>query len=883
MQLLSTLQTHLGKPYHDLEFLLLALQEVLQENGFPEAARQIPWINPQPEDLPDIQAIQLYSLVLQLVNMVEINSAVQSRRKSEDRQLASINGLWAKFLAELKVGVFQAEQALQQIQVEPVLTAHPTEAKRATVLEQHRELYLELLNLENTMFNQHEKKLIRQNIKAILFRLWRTGEIYIEKPDLASELRNILYYLVNVFPETLPVLDERLKTAWQESGLGIAPKFWPKLSFGNWVGGDRDGHPLVTAQITAETLKTLRLNAIVVVLRKLTELVKKLSFTAKPEQLTEAFVRRIYQMRDQLGENGQKAFERNKGEAFRQFVGLMMAKLPVETKRGHATELLDFANCYTNEAELLEDLLILKEALEFFGAKTLVQTDLHHTLRRVETFGFHLAHLDIRQNSTFYEKAIEQILSASGVSPCDYSGWPESQRLEFINSELKHARPFLHPSAQIAENGAAVLDCFAVVAEHIKRYGRNGLGSCIVSMTRSVSDLMLVYLFQREVGLSQEQMLPVVPLFETISDLQQAQEISRNYLMQPFVRSLGLNSLQVMVGYSDSNKDGGILASQWELYKAQNQLAELAKESGVDIYFFHGRGGSISRGAGPTNYFLQALPPKSLQGKIRLTEQGETIAQKYANRINAAYNLELLMAGTFGKLLENQNHTRHPQFELLDLLAQKSREAYDQLINSEGFMKYFRQATPIDAIESSKIGSRPAKRTGASTLQDLRAIPWVFAWGQSRHNMTGWYGLGTALESLQAHEYQQLKLAASTHPFIRYLLANVDTSLASTDPKIMALYANLVEEPATGQRFLNRFLDEYKKTQGFIFDIFGGSFKERRPNHFYSNELRSSLLGPLHHKQIELLKHWRKEPSEALHTQLMLSINAIASALGTTG
>ncbi len=886
MRILKTLQNQLGKPYQDLEFLLLALQEVVEENGHLETAKRIPLLNETANHLLDSKDVQLYSLIFQLIEMAEVNAAVQSRRNIEDSDFCSVNGLWASELNALKEKSLSSQdinKLLKNTHIEPVLTAHPTEAKRATVLEQHRELYLELIKLENSMFNCHEKRQIRERIKTILYRLWRTGEIYIEKPDLPSELRNVLHYLVNVFPEVIPIIDERLKTAWQVVGLGQQPEHWPSISFGNWVGGDRDGHPLVTAQVTQETLSSLRLNAIVVILRNLMALVKKLSFTTEPQDIGQAFAKRMEEMCQELGERGEMALKRNKGEAFRQFVGLMIAKLPVETKRGHATELMEHPGCYQTDDQLMLDLHTLKKGLTDFGAKTIVEQELHHSIRRVETFGFHLAHLDIRQNSAFHEKAIEQILEASGMKPTDYSQWDEEQRLAFINTELKVRRPFLHPDVPVGDQARAVLDCYKVVADHIRRYGKKGLGSCIVSMTRSVSDLMLVYLFQREAGLMAENMLPVVPLFETVEDLEHSQGITRKFLEQPFVQKLKLTSLQVMVGYSDSNKDGGILASQWALHKAQAQLSSLGREMGKEIFFFHGKGGSISRGAGPTHHFLRALPPNSLSGTIRLTEQGETIAQKYAHQANATYNLELLAAGTPTNSLRNDPTTGYPYCEILEELAVSSRKAYEKLIENENFMSYFRQATPIDAIQTSKIGSRPAKRTGANTLQDLRAIPWVFAWAQSRHNMTGWFGVGTAIESLDGQHYHELKLAAAQDPFVRYVLANVDTSLAATDVSVMGMYAGLVEDRAIGEQFLKLFCDEFEKTQGFIFDIFESDFQERRRNHYYSNHLRNSLLIPLHKKQIHLLSQWRKNPDEHLHKELMVCINAIASGLGGTG
>ncbi len=342
---LKLLKETLGKPYEDLEYLLNALKEILLENGEQTMASQIPWIN----DIPELASqeltekhIQLYSLVFQLVNMVEINGAVQHRRSLEDQDLASVNGLWANNLQKLKAhNIDERDIAirLKDIRVEPVLTAHPTEAKRATVLEHHRELYLLMVNRENSMYTKKEIANIRHNIKQTLYRLWKTGEIFLEKPDVQSELRNIMHYLINVFPEVVPVMDRRMIQAWEDQGFKAQTIYelnaWPKLSFGDWVGGDRDGHPLVTEQVTEETLKSLRLNAIVVIRRKLTDLVRHLSFTAEMDEVNADLKKRMLQIQSELGSRGDEAFSRNRGEAFRQFVNVLITKLPVDLSLIH--------------------------------------------------------------------------------------------------------------------------------------------------------------------------------------------------------------------------------------------------------------------------------------------------------------------------------------------------------------------------------------------------------------------------------------------------------------------------------------------------------------------------------------------------------------------
>ncbi|WP_269539267.1 phosphoenolpyruvate carboxylase [Cerasicoccus fimbriatus] len=915
----STTKRVLGKPYRDLEFLLMSLQSVLTKNGEAEIAGAIPWISSKELSVEEItpKHVQLYSLIFQLVNMVEINGAVQARRTKEEISLDSVNGLWGINIKELRDAGLSSEEildALREVVIEPVLTAHPTEAKRATVLEHHRELYLLLVQRENSMYTKDEIDNVNHNIELALYRLWKTGEIYLEKPDIQDELRNILHYLTNVFPEVLPIIDRRLLQAAQFNGINIedvcANYSFPRLTFGNWVGGDRDGHPLVTSDVTRETLLQLRLNAFVVIRRKLMRLVQRTSFSIGIEEASEALQARVQEMVAETGALGQAAFDRNKGEIFRQFISLMIVKLPVETARGHATRLMELDGTYIHSLQLKEDLRLLQQSLLEYGAKSIAYDDVITVMRVVDAFGFHLASLDIRQNSAFHDQAIEQLLEASQAEDTAFGSWPEEKRLEFLERELQSARPFTHESAKLGPQASAVMECYRVVAKHTKQYGTNCIGSFIVSMTRSVSDLLAVYLLAREAGLTQMSesgmvcQIPVVPLLETIEDLENGTQILGDFLEHPLTqRTLAMlqekyqwkqPTQQVMVGYSDSNKDGGILASQWNLYKAQYKLTEVGESKGVKIRFFHGKGGSISRGAGPTHYFIKALPHTAPNGDVRLTEQGETIAQKYANPVNAAYNIELLAANSLNKLLKDRKSTRsfHPLADTLERLAQSSKNHYEAMMQMENFIQFFRGATPIDAIEVSKIGSRPAKRTGMNTLDDLRAIPWVFSWGQNRANMTSWFGVGSALNDLEKDNpegYAELKTALKSDSFIRYVFTNIDTSLAATDETIFQLYIDLVEDEEIRERFRKVLLDELKLARHHMEVMLSRPIEQRRKNHYYSNLLRASLMRSLHEKQVALLKTWRKQraekdpETEKTQTELLLTINAISSGMRNTG
>ncbi|GAB4314661.1 MAG: phosphoenolpyruvate carboxylase [Candidatus Sumerlaeia bacterium] len=913
----------------DYLFLLECFEEVLNSLGQERAAQLVRRYRPdyparedgddpgvRLDDVSD-QDLQALSIAFHLLNMVEENAAVQARRRREsDGRLLEEPGLWGQTLKQELAAGATAEQlarALAQVSVEPVLTAHPTEAKRPTVLQQHRALYLLLVKLENRMWTPWERHSIREEIKALLERLWRTGEIFLVKPDVASELDNVLYYLTEVFPEVLPILDRRLVQAWQENGLDPSPlenpEGWPRLSFGNWVGGDRDGHPLVTAEVTQRTLERLRAGALDLLRRELMALGEKMSLSRRLQTVPTILTERIAETATMMGETGAAALRRNPLEPWRQFVNLMLARLPRSSDGLNPPR----PEAYQRPAQLLEDLEVLRVSLEQAGARRLAANDVVPTIRKVQVFGFHLARLDIRQNSQWHDLAFNQLLAAARIPIRDWAAVPEDLRLDFLNAELLSPRPISPRRADLGPEAAEALRYYRVIADYAERFGVDGLGGLVVSMTRQLSDLLVVYLLAREVGLAHMEAgrdglacaVPVIPLFETIQDLERSPHILQAFLEHPVTRrSLALQGRErpvqiVMLGYSDSNKDGGFIAGQWHVHKALAALTAVGESCGVDLMFFHGRGGTVSRGAGPTHRFLEALPRGSVGGAFRMTEQGETIAQKYGNFLTAAHNLELLLAGVAGAMLRAKRNVPDvqgadtPAQRLMERLAHWSQIIYRALLESDGFLQYFAEATPIDALEHSAIGSRPARRTGQRTLEDLRAIPWVFAWNQSRHYLAGWYGVGGALERLEREtpeDFDTLRRNVNSWPMMRYVLMNAETSLASADLTLMREYADLVTDTAVRDRIYGLIADEYRRTERMLDAIFQGPRETRRPRMMKTLRAREKGLLILHRVQIALLRQWRAacrrgddRAAERLLPTLLLSINAIASGERTTG
>jgi len=906
----------------DLKFLVECLGSVLDELGLSDLSQHLPWFGPETfkTDAAQVptQLGLVYSIAFQLLNMVEENAAAYVRSLRELEQGLTVErGLWGEQFEKLKatgLGDRAIAETLARVCVDPVLTAHPTEAKRLAVLDQHRAIYALLAVRDRNQIPPSEQNTLREKTKSALERLWRTGEILLEKPKLADERRNVMHYLRDVFPAVLPELDERLRQAWLAAGFDTVllqdGTHLPQIRFGMWVGGDRDGHPGVTAEVTAETLERLRTNALVVLRRDLASLAVKLSLSEWMQPPPPSLIAAREKLVSEMGEKAGTIFAANPGEPWRQYVELLIERVPVEIAPHQGSHLSEEAGRYRYAEELAADLKILRDSLIEVGARRLADSDVRPVLRTLQVFGFHLAQLDVRQNSVFHAKALSQLMSAAGLDGSQWEEWSEAERLRFLEKELRSPRPFLHANVSAGPEADTVLACYRVLAAHIARCGADGLGALIISMTRRLSDLLVVYVLAREAGLTRMLpeglvcVLPVVPLFETLDDLEAGPDILGAFLEEPMTRrSLDFlswnwgrekvpHSQQVMVGYSDSNKDSGIFASQWGLQKAQSRLAQLGRDAGVRIRFFHGRGGTVSRGAGPTHRFLEALPNNSLSGHIRLTEQGETIAQKFGNFDTAAYNLELLLAGVTATTIEHERSAPLPPplAPVLEKLSRSSQRAYRRLIDTEGFLAFYRQATPIDALEYSRIGSRPSRRTGQPSLADLRAIPWVFSWSQSRFYVPGWFGAGSGLKELSEDELAEMRDQIRTWPFLHYVLTNIESSIASTDSELMRSYGDLVQNPVLKERFMKIIMDEWNLTRGMLEKLRGAPMEERRPRMLKTLKLRAEALRVLHLQEIHLLKKWRglkaagdEAGADKMLPDLLLSINAIASGLRTTG
>lgn len=878
--------------------IMTCLHEVLTSTGQSQLAEKLPWLAEQGGDSPVIdspqQTSEVYSIAFQLLDMIEEQVSLETRRERETRfGPEAEKGLWPRVLKSLSDSGFSEKDiagAMQHVRVEPVFTAHPTEAKRPSVRERHRDLYDQLLRLEAPGQTTHERSEAREEMLAAMEALWSTGEIHTERPTIERELRNALFYLREVFPETLEQIDRNLEYAWKQAGFDPATLRehggGPRIRFGLWIGGDRDGHPFVTADVTRDTLSELRRQSLKLYRRELRTIAYQLTVSSPAHPAPADLLSRVNELIELLGSEGAYIRDRNPEEPWRAFGFLLRAQLDADLE--------------VTPDGFRDDLTLFHDSLLAIGMNRLADQHIRPIQRKFEAFGFHLAELDIRQNSAFHDKAAAQLLEAAGIeNATTFAEWSEEERVAFLSKELESPRPFLHIDQSAGPEADAVRECYRVLVDHRRQRGP-GVGSLIVSMTRQLSDLLLVHLFARESGLTEPNgealvcPLQVVPLFETLDDLDNGAGIVDDYLSHPAAQaSLDISgggetkTQQIMLGYSDSNKDGGILASQWALHDAQSSISVVGKKHGVELRFFHGRGGTISRGAGPTNWFMRALPHGSLTGDFRMTEQGETIARKYAYPESAVYHLESLQACVAHATVRHRlgEPVEDPGIELIPNLAKWSTEAYRDLLETEGFITFYRQATPIDALEQTQMGSRPSRRTGTASLDDLRAIPWVFSWTQSRFYLPGWYGVGSALDRLHREEpenFQRLAdtILSSTLP--RYIFTAVETNLMSANLDIMNAYADLVEDEGLRKVFMDKIENEFQLARTHLAKLFPRQIHVRRPRYAKTVALRDQPLRILHRQQIELLREWR-ETDEEITRGLIFSISAIASGLRTTG
>jgi phosphoenolpyruvate carboxylase len=852
------------------------------------------------------RAIQAQGTWFQLLSIAEQNAAMRQRRQSEvERGPDQMRGTFAQVVGAAAASGLPADEmraTLANLRVRPVITAHPTEAKRVTVLEKHRRIYRRLVDLEAPRWTPRERAALRDQVRSEIELLWLTGELRLEKPTVEQELAWGLYFVTENLFDVVPDLMDKLEQALQQAYPELAFEVPPFVQFGSWIGGDRDGNPFVTNAVTRRTLFANRIAALRRYRQRIADLVRALSVSERATAVSEEFRSALER---QLAASGdaERIRRRNPREVFRQYVACVLRRLDATLASAERGEGAPDAAGYQAADDLVADLRTLESGLAGARAAGAAAGLVRPVRREVEAFRFSTFRLDSRANAPRLAATLAALWRCrnAGDPPAPTSpawrGWVQAE----LGRPLRPGEPVLEPPPDAAET----VGMFRLIRETRDGLDRDAIGSFIVSMTHDVPDVLGAYLLAKQAGLFvdaagvESSTLPIVPLFESIDDLRRAPDIVRDLLQVPVVRrSVRAQGgvFEVMIGYSDSNKDGGFLSSNWELAKAQQRLTRIGRECGIPIAFFHGRGGSVSRGGAPTGRAIAAQPAGSIRGRLRLTEQGEVVSFKYANRGTAAYQSELLAASVLEHSLKSEReHALVPTTEFdeaMEAVSGAAHAAYRRLVDHAHLVSYFQAASPLEEIALLNIGSRPARRFGAHTLADLRAIPWVFAWTQNRHFVPGWYGVGAGLETFLAVRGGRgealLKRMFADCRLFRLIVDEAEKTLAYVDLDIARAYADLVSDPWARQEVFSLVTDEYHRTVDLVRRLSGAATLAARFPRFRERLARRlPTLNQVGRQQVELLRRYRalaSAPGAEEHiAALLLSINCVAAGFGTTG
>ncbi len=848
-----------------------------------------------------VSVIRAFTYFSHLANLAEDRHHIRRRaihERAGQQQQGSL-GLALERLRQAGVAPHAVADALARAHVSPVLTAHPTEVQRKSILDAERAIAR--LLVERDTASPRELADIDRQIRARITQLWQTRLLRFTKLTVADEIENSLSYYESTFLEQIPRLYRELE---DDLGQPVAPF----LRMGQWIGGDRDGNP----NVTADTLElALRSQGEMVLRHHLTQvhlLGGELSVSAMLSGVTPDM--------QALAERSPDTNAHRQDEPYRRALTGVYARLAATLQALTGTEAARHAVApqrpYTSADEFLADLRTIATSLLAHHGEALAEARLRPLIRSVEVFGFHLATLDLRQSSDQHERVVAELLAHARIES-DYGALDEQSRQTLLLRVLNDARPLRVPGAAYSEHTLGELAIFETARSGRQRFGPHAIRHAIISHTETVSDLLEVLVLQKESGLLRGVLqedakadLIVVPLFETIEDLRQAAPIMQAYYALPGIRAMvqrgedvGYHEQDVMLGYSDSNKDGGIFTSNWELYRAEMALVQLFDESPIRLRMFHGRGGTVGRGGGPSYQAILAQPPGTVRGQIRLTEQGEVIGSKYANPDIGRRNLETLVAATLeATLLPTAKPAPKRFLEAADALSQDSMGAYRALVyDTPRFAEYFFSATPIREIAELNIGSRPASRKANQRIEDLRAIPWGFSWGQCRLTLPGWYGFGSAVKQFLDQEgpagrdarLKLLRQMVRQWPFFATLLSNMDMVIAKSDLALASLYAELVEDKRLRRQVFGAIEAEWHRTAEAL-TLLTGEADRLAGNAALQRSIRHRFpyIDPLHHLQVELIRRWRtnarpSDRDDKVKRGIHIAINGIAAGLRNTG
>ena len=899
-----------------------------------------------------IGVIRAFSVYFQLANIAEQYHRIRRKRWYElhtpdSPQRGSLAHTF-QTLSAAQIAAPDLQAVLDKLEIRPVITAHPTEAARRTMLEKHRRISDLLSEFDRQEISPKKLQELNSQLAAEIESIWQSDEVRHVKPTVLDEVGNCLYYFDATLFEELPTMLGELERVLGKHFPAVKlPDGAAPLRFGSWIGGDRDGNPYVTPEVTWEALRLMQRQ----VLRKyeaaVNELGHRISESSRYAPATKELLDSLERDKPLFPITASLVAERNVEEPYRQKLSFIYARLENTLRRnqdlaaalliekGHplistrpgmpviaALRKTEALPVYQDAQQLWDDLKLVRDSLQASQAQLAAQA-IDKLMRQVATFGLHLAQLDLRQHSERHTAALTEITRALGLAK-DYAQMSEDERAAWLTQELSTPRPLVAFDAAYSAETIETLNVFRVARRALDEISSQGLHTFIVSMTRDVSDLLGVLVLAKEAGLvyiaergtrnaeSEKDSsfslppssfrLAVTPLFETIEDLQRAPDVMKRLFENPVyarvIESQG-RLQEVMIGYSDSSKDGGILTSSWELFKAQESLWEVARAHNIELRLFHGRGGTIGRGGGPTHEAILAQPPGTVAARIKTTEQGEVISGKYSLPDIALRSLELTTGAVIAASVQDHSQVDPSSLvqwkEIMETISADAFQAYRRFVlETPDFYDYFASATPVEELQHMRIGSRPSKRKqGSKSLDDLRAIPWVFGWMQSRHILPGWLAVGTALEDFinqkpRAH-LQALREMYEGWPFFRTTISNIEMALAKTDFQIARQYAETLVAPEISQRIFALLEAEYERSCQVVIKVTGEKrLLEKQPVLQRSIAVRNPYVDPMSYLQVELLARLRghkgnAEEQEQLLYAILLTINGIAAGMRNTG
>lgn len=854
------------------------------------------------EATPIIRAFTHFALLANLAEDLHEERLVEEGLDAgEAPRDSSLEATWAK-LRDARVPGAEIGSMMESAEVVPVLTAHPTETRRRTVFDVQKHIGAsmrarhEVINAPRTARTEAKLEALDLEIRRRIMTLWQTALIRMNRPDIRDEVEvGLRYYQLSLL-ETVPKLNRDVAAMMRELGGDDVPEN-PVVRMGSWIGGDHDGNPYVTEDVVRYATDRAAGTILRHYVKQLHSLERELSFS---DRLTQVSVDLV-----ELANRGQNDVPNRVDEPYRRAVhGIRGRVAATAISRLGASVVEGDWSChepYSSVEEMRADLDVVEASLRRSHDDLIADHRLADIQGATDVFGFHLYSLDLRQNSESHEDILTELFRLSGVAE-DYRSLPERRRVEILTRELTSARPLVPRGVELSEVTARELGIMRAAADAVKAYGPEVVPHCIISMCSSVSDLLEPMILLKEVGLiSVEDGAPsgtvdVIPLFETIEDLQAGASVLREAwdvpLYRRYVASRG-DLQEVMLGYSDSNKDGGYFAANWALYDAETAITAVAREEGVRLRLFHGRGGTVGRGGGPSYEAILAQPKGAVQGSVRITEQGEIISAKYGHPVTARRNLEALVAATIESTLLDLEDLgdQGRAYDVMSEISELSRDAYAALMHDDpGFIEFFETSTPVGEIGSLNIGSRPSSRKQTTSISDLRAIPWVLAWSQQRSMVPGWFGVGTALnewvgEDPDGSRLAELRELNESWPFFNSVLSNMAQVMSKSDLHLAKLYADLVSDREVADRIFSRIREEYELTLEMFLKVTGYStLLEDNPLLARSVDMRFPYLMPLNAIQLEMLRRYRAGDSrDKVRRGIQLTMNGLATALRNSG